>query len=261
MNDRTSRHARPIIAAILIAAPLLVPPVASAQDDSPTTQLWANMTLGFPSENPKWFYEVDFEPKVQVSGPEKWAGTTINTLASLRPIHWLDLTGDVSVDYTVQNNDLQTLSIVPRIGAAFHILSNIRETGFISEKVQRLGMATLLRLEWRNFWYTGDAAEESYESSWRFRLRFDIRLGLNRADRSMPRTWYLFADAEAFINLGDPIEETFNSRWRVRIGPGYRLNRGWRFELLYMFEDTRNTLEGDFERSVNAIDLRAGYNF
>jgi hypothetical protein len=34
--------------------------------------------------------------------------------------------------------------------------------------------------------------------------RFDVRLGLNRADRSMPKTWYLFADAEAFVNLGDP---------------------------------------------------------
>jgi hypothetical protein len=77
----------------------------------------------------------------------------------------------------------------------------------------------------------------------------------------MPKTWYLFGDAEAFVNLGDPTAETFNSRWRVRIGPGYRLNRGWRFELLYMFEETRNTLEGDFERSNNVIDLRAGYNF
>jgi hypothetical protein len=244
---------------------LLLAPVGAgdlrAQDDSPTTQIWANMTLGIPSANPKWFYEIDFEPKVQVDGPEKWAGMTVNTLASLRPLHWLDLTGDVSVDYTAQSNDLKTFSVVPRIGASLHILSNIRETGFITQKVKRLGVATLARLEWRNFWYTGSAAEQSYESSWRFRLRLDVRLGLNRADRSMPKTWYLLADAEAFVNLGDPTAETFNSRWRVRIGPGYRLNRGWRFELLYMFEETRNTLEGDFERSNNVIDLRAGYNF
>ena len=245
----------------LLIVQLVRPGDLRAQDDSPTTQIWANMTLGIPSANPKRFYEIDFEPKAQVDGPEKWVGMTINTLASLRPLHWLDLTGDVSVDYTVQSDDLQTFSIVPRIGAALHILSNVRETGFVSEKVKRLGLATLLRLEWRNFWYSGDAAEESYESSWRFRLRFDIRLGLNRADRSMPKTWYLFADAEAFVNLGDPTAETLNSRWRVRIGPGYRLNRGWRFELLYMSEDTRNTLEGDFERSNNVIDLRAGYNF
>jgi hypothetical protein len=211
----------------LLIVPLVKPGDLRAQDDSPTTQLWANMTLGIPSGSPKLFYEIDFEPKVQVEGPEKWTGMTINTLAALRPLHWLDLTGDVSVDYTVQSNDLQTFSIVPRIGAALHILSNVRETGFVSEKVKRLGLATLLRLEWRNFWYSGDAAEESYESSWRFRVRFDIRLGLNRAD----------------------------------IGPGYRLNRGWRFEVLYMFEETRNTLEGDFERSNNVIDLRAGYNF
>jgi len=28
-----------------------------------------------------------------------------------------------------------------------------------------------------------------------------------------------------------------------------------------MFEESRNTLEGEFERSNNVIDLRAGYNF
>lgn len=239
----------------------MAPPQARAQDDSATTQIWANLTLGFPSGNRKWFFEVDFEPKVQVSGPEKWTGLTVNGLADFRPLRWLDLTADLSVDYTVQSNDLQTFSLVPRIGAALHIFSNIRETGFIGEKVKRLGVATLLRLEYRNFWYYGSAAEQNYESSWRFRVRMDIRLGLNRADRSLPKTWYLFADAEAFVNLGQPIEETFNSRWRIRIGPGYRLNRGWRFEVLYLFEETRNTLEGDFERSVNAVDLRAGYNF
>jgi hypothetical protein len=250
-----------VVAVLLLSLTPAGAGVLAAQDDSATTQLWANMTLGIPGSSPTWFYEIDFEPKVQIEGPEKWTGTTLNALADYRPLHWLDLTGDLSVDYTIQSNDLQTFSLVPRIGAAFHILSNIRETGFVSEKVKRLGMATLLRLEWRNFWYSGSAAEESYESSWRFRIRYDIRLGLNRADRSMPNTWYLFADAEAFVNLGDPVEETFNSRWRVRGGPGYRLNRGWRFELLYMFEETRNTLEGDFERSNNAIDLRAGYNF
>lgn len=232
-----------------------------AQDDDPTTQLWAHMILGLRNDNPKWFYQFEFVPRAQVSGPEKWASTAIDALAEYRPVHWLDLLGDVNVRYTVQNDDLQSLSITPRIGALLHILSNIRETGFISEKVQRLGLATLLRLEFRNFWYTGSAAEQDYDSSWRFRIRLDVRLGLNRADRSMPKTWYLFTDAEAFVDIGEAIEETVHSRWRIRIGPGYRLNRGWRFEVLYILENSRNTFEGDFERTNNAIDLRAAYTF
>ena len=77
----------------------------------------------------------------------------------------------------------------------------------------------------------------------------------------MAKTWYLLANAEAFVNLGEPTPETFNSRWRIRTGPGHRLNRGWRLELLYLLENTRDTLEGDFKGSVNAIDLRTGYNF
>ena len=245
----------------MLLALLIGPAQLRAQDEGATTQLWANLTLGIPGSSPKWVYEIDFEPKMQVEGPENWVGITLNTRADFQPIHWLDLTGDLSVDYTVQSDDLQTFMVAPRIGALLHILSNIREQGFVAEKVKRLGMATFLRLEYRSFWYTGDAAEESHDASWRFRIRYDIRFGLNRADRSLPGTWYLFADAEAFINLGDPAQEAFNSRWRVRVGPGYRLNRGWRFEVLYMFEDTRNTLEGGFERSNNAIDLRAGYNY
>ena len=232
-----------------------------AQEDDATSQLWAHMILGLRSDNPEWFYQFEFVPKLQVNGPEKWASTAVAALAEYRPTHWLDLQGDINVGYTFQSDDLRTLSIRPRIGALLHILSDVRETGFIAKKVQRLGLATLLRLEFRNFWYWGSAAEQSYDSSWRFRVRLDVRVGLNRADRSMPKTWYLFTDAEAFINLGEEIEETFASRWRVRIGPGYRLNRGWRFELLYIFENTRNTLEGDFVRMNNAIDLRAAYTF
>ena len=253
--------ARSLIVTLCLALLLLAPSRASAQEDQATTQLWAQMILGLRQTNPDWFFKFKFIPRVQVSGPENWFSSYVDAYGEYRPTRWLDLRGDLKAGYTWQSDDLQTLSVTPRVGALLHVLSDIRETGFIGQKVHRLGLATLLRLEWRNFWYSGSAAEQDYDASWRLRIRFDVRLGLNRADRSMPNTWYLFADAEAFIDLGDEIEETYHRRWRVRIGPGYRLDHNWRFELLYIFENTRNTLEGDFERSNQALDLRAAYFF
>ncbi len=72
---------------------------------------------------------------------------------------------------------------------------------------------------------------------------------------------YLFADAEAFVPLADQNPETFATKWRFRVGPGVTVDRTWRFELLYIRDISRNTMQEEFENSVNAIDLRAKHYF
>ena len=43
------------------------------------------------------------------------------------PNHWFDLTGEATVGFTHQNDDVSTFELTPRIGARLHILSDLRE--------------------------------------------------------------------------------------------------------------------------------------
>jgi len=212
---------------ILIAA---IPGRASAQDSddpAPSGQIWGDFRMVWPDDEGAWLFRIDLKPKVQFSGSEKWAKIVIDPAVEYSALRLLDLLGDLSVSYT----------LVPRIGARLHLISDVRDVRPAGRLAKRVGLATTVRLEHRHFWYYGSGSTEPYSNDWRLRIRLATRVGLNDADRSRSGAWYVLADAEAFVSLGDQ-------------NPG-------RFELLYIHDITRNTLRDDFDASVNAIDLRA----
>lgn len=49
----------------------------------------------------------------------------------------------------------------------------------------------------------------------------------------------------------DDVEERFANRFRWRIGAGYRLSYNLRFEFLYMLQQSKNTIDDNFESSDN----------
>ena len=228
-----------------------------ADEPTPSGQIWGDFRMVWPADAGTWLFHLDLKPKVQFSGSERWAKFDVAPAAVYQAPKLLDLIGDVVAGYTVQNDDVETLELVPRIGARLHLVSDVRDVRPAGRLAKRVGLATTVRLEHRHFWYYGSGATEPYSNDWRFRARLETRIGLNRGDRSQSGTWYLFADAEAFVPLGDRNPETFAEKWRFRVGPGLTANRAWRFEFLYIHDITRNTLRDDFDASVNAIDLRA----
>jgi hypothetical protein len=233
----------------------------TAHGQEASNQIWANVILALPQKSDNWYFEIDVEPKLQVKGDQKWANTDATGLVEFYPFRWLDVTGELVGGFTVQNDDVQTLELTPKLGLRLHLISNIRELPKVGQFASRLGLALLLRIEDRNFWYFGTGAVEDFSSEWRFRPRLEVRFGINRADRSVPGTWYLFTDAEAFVPLNDKTQETFATKWRFRIGPGYTLNSKWRFELLYIRDGARNTLEEDFWTDVHIVDFRFRHYF
>ena len=66
---------------------------------------------------------------------------------------------------------------------------------------------------------------------------------------------YVLADWEWFIPLGDPAER-FANKQRIRAGLGYRRSRAWRFEALYIWNRSRNTIEDGFATNDNIVDVR-----
>jgi hypothetical protein len=71
--------------------------------------------------------DVDFEPKVLVSGEPGWRTLGITPRVEYYPSSWVDLTGEVTVGTTVQTDDLRTNELTFRPGFRPYLIKNIHE--------------------------------------------------------------------------------------------------------------------------------------
>ena len=58
------------------------------------------------------------------------------------------------------------------------------------------------------------------------------------------------------LPLDDDVDERFANKQRIRTGFGYRRSFAWRFEVLYIWTRSRNTIEDRFSTDDNSIDIR-----
>jgi hypothetical protein len=217
-------------------------------------QLWANITLGHPRSE-RLYFELDFGPKIQLRGEEKWRNFDVTPLVEFYPADWLDFTAEATVGFTHQLSGLNTFEVTPRIGVRVHLFQQAMDHLPRPERlpVSRLSLGNLLRLEARNFWYSG-GRDSSHE--WRLRNRAEAKLALNHDSLSQDGTLYLIADAEFYFPLGDELPERFSTKFRVRAGLGYRIDYRMRLEFLYIRYSSRSTLEEDFEKDADIFDFR-----
>jgi len=108
-------------------------------------------------------------------------------------------------------------------------------------------------LESRNFFYFGAGSGSS--SDVRVRNRLELLMPINRANLTDDGARYWFVDWEAFMPAGEP-DERFANKHRLRAGLGYRPSQAWRFEAVYAWTRSRNTIEEGFTSSDNIIDFR-----
>jgi hypothetical protein len=241
-------HGMTLIVVLLICAP-----VASAQT---TTQLWGNLTFDWVRSD-RLVYELDFEPKALLSAPEgepDWRNldVTPNVEYSLRP--WLDLVGDTTIGRTLQTDDVHSTELTPRFGVRFHFFSRAQRFRAVEQAPRRrIVVRDLLRVESRNFFYSGGDTDS--DSTVRFRNRLEFLVPLNRERITDDGARYVLADWEWFVPLDDP-EERFANRQRIRAGLGYRRNFNWRFELLYIWTRSRDTIDEGFSTNENIFDIR-----
>ena len=141
----------------------------------------------------------------------------------------------------MQTDDVDSTEVTPRLGARFHLFSR-RQLLQVAEQApqRRIVVRDLVRVESRNFFYSGGDADN--ESTFRFRNRLEFLLPLNKASITDDGARYWLADWEWFVPLDDP-EERFANRQRIRTGIGYRRSFNWRYELLYIWTRSRDTLD------------------
>lgn len=241
--------------AFTLCGAVLGPAASFAQT---TSQLWGNLTLGW-AKSDRLGYELDFEPKVLLSAPEGdpgWWNLDVTPSVTYSPSRWVDLLAEVGTGYTKQTDDVNSVEATPRVGVTWHVLSRDIPTVVPLKELpphRRVVIRDTMRVEARNFFYSG--GDETASHSARFRNRLEFLLPLNKPRLSDDGTRYLLADWEWFIPIDDAAER-FANKQRVRAGLGYRRSHAWRFEALYIWNRSRNTIEDGFKTNDNIIDIR-----
>jgi hypothetical protein len=253
-------------ASIWLVLSLIVPVSLSAQETDPeiSKQLWANLVLSLP-QSEKLYFEYDIEAARQVSGGEPWRYLYGTGLVEYYPNGFLDLTGELSTGFTQQSAAENSFEATARLGFRLHLITQIfNSTWFKKVRPERMSgnkvsIANLARIEQRNFWYSG---ERPSSHDFRFRNRLEFKLALNEPNMATDGVWYLMADVEWFVPLSsDEAPERFAKKIRARAGIGYRRDYKWRFELVAMKDDARDTLEDEFEVEALMLNFRAKWFF
>jgi len=227
--------------------------IVNAQEEV-SQQIWGNIILGYPQSR-NLYFELDFEPKTQLSGEQQWRNIDITPLIEYYPNSWIDITAETVIGNTKQSNNLNTFEVSPRIGIRFHLIQNFWFYAKTVERIplKRLGLSTLIRYEYRSLWYF---QEQQSEHQGRLRFRLESKFAINQNSLDKDKTFYIFADMEAYANIGKGITEAFSSKLRLRIGPAYRVSYSQRFELLFIYDLARNTIEEEASKDAFIVDFR-----
>ncbi len=227
-------------------------------EDTSTGQLWLTYQALRPLGNKRWVLHL----QGRTNGPatnSSFASIDGRTRINFYPEPWLDVFPEVLLRYTEEQVDLNSFQVTVRGGIRLKVPSTADLFNREQVPLQRWDLALLTRLEWRNFFYTGG----EHDSSWRGRLRLELKVPLNHSSMGEDQTVYARTDAEAFIPLGSESPETYANRWRIRLGAGYRFTFGWRVEALGIVQRSRNTIDEDFESmdTEYMLDLRLRHFF
>lgn len=251
---------------LLVLAQGAAPRLARAQDDtssSPANQVWVNANLG-KRFSERTFGRLDIEPKWQVSGDEPWRSLDVTPRVEGYPLEWLDLLAETEVGATKQDDDQDTLEITPRIGVTWHMFARMaplrgEATGHEPRlSLTRLHLSTLIRLEWRNLFYSDDTPD-SHE--WRARFRLGGELAVNHGSLAQEHTVYALGDAEYYLPLWGDVSERYVNKVRIRMGLGYRVSRATQIEVLLVRDWNRDSPDGVKSEDVRAVDLNVTHSF
>lgn len=230
---------------------------SSGAPAGPQTQVWLNVTPGW-SLGEHAYWELDAEPKWQVSGGEEWRNLDLTPVVEYYPVDWLDLSAEATIGRTHQRDGLDTVEVTERLGVRLRLFGKIvahrRSLGREHLPLRRVDVSTLVRLEQRNFFYS-DATPDSH--SWRARLRVEGKLALNHSRLAQDRTLYAVGDVEYFQPVGEEVEERYVNKMRVRLGLGYRPSARTRLEAIWIRDWNRDSPEAYYAgQDTQAVDLR-----
>lgn len=204
-------------------------------------QFWFDYQLDLPFKN-KFLFENTASYQTLLSNEDKWRSFSLSTCLEYVLFTWLDLTAEIPVGYTFQQDNNNTIEISPIVGGRFHITQN-----------RRINSRFLVRYQERNFY---QIEAEDWDTSNRVRLKGELSISINGPNLFTDKLWYTMVDYEEFLVLDEQLQERYANHRRFRLGVGYRLNYKNRFEVNYAVQSSRNEIEGEFVGADNLIWLK-----
>jgi hypothetical protein len=203
------------------------------------TQVWDEYMLNYPFAN-SFNVENAFSYSTVIGTP-KWRALDYGATLEWSVTNRIDLIAATVFSYTNQTDTYNTFEIRPALGTRFYFTPN-----------KRIQTRLLLRVEQRNF---KNLETQEWSQEFRPRVRAETIIPINKDSYYEDKLWYALTDVEWLYKTED-VEERFANRFRWRIGAGYRLNYNLRFEFIYMLQQSKNTIDGDFESSDNIFRFR-----
>lgn len=204
-------------------------------------QMWFEYMLNYPFAN---MYNIELAGTYSTALQDpRWRAFDVAVTPEWSVTRHIDLQGAVLISNTFQDQSLSTFELREMLGARFH---------FTPDK--RILTRLLLRFEQRNMQNT---ETKEWEHSTRTRVRAETVIPINKPTMfSGDQLWYAIVDAEAFIVMDQDVEERYANRVRVRAGIGYRINYNWRLEFMYTWQNSRNTIDSDFNSTADIFRFR-----
>ncbi len=203
-------------------------------------QMWGDYTLNYPFSS---VYNMKYNGAYKTAfGSKDWKSID-NSFSVERAFGSnTDVSFSGLVSYKKQTETYNTLELRPSLGVRYHINPN-----------KRTLVRVFVRYEFR---HVKDLEDEEWTQTNRLRLRPELHIPINRPTIRDDNLWYGMTDVEWFATLDKDQEERFANRFRTRVGIGYRLSYSFRFEFMYVIQQSRDTIEEDFKHSDNIFFFR-----
>lgn len=144
---------------------------------------------------------------------------------------WLDILGLVPLIAISTPSGLQTFEV--RVAPAIRL--TWRVTPWLS--LRNRDVVELRRVDFVN--------QDRVDYSTRLRIRAEARVALAPTSFAARTLLYGIADIEGFVTVGQDLSDNhFWDRTRIRAGLGYRFDRWWTVEGIYLLETRWNTRAG-----------------
>ncbi len=179
-----------------------------------------------------FLFELEVDYNRLVSGGPEWREYAIQPSIEFYPNNSFDFYAGVYFSETVQDDINDTKELRPLIGIRWNII----------KPEKRIYVKLNVKLEHRFF---NSKSGNNNNNSTRLRTRLDFILPITKKSYNEDKDLYAILRSEVFENFKTDIQERFQSTFKQHLGLGYRFNYTWRFDAVYIYQESYNSIEAD----------------
>lgn len=203
-------------------------------------QFWQDVVLDY--QMGKNLFETEMSYQTLLAKENKWYSLNISPAYERSINKYVDLISALPLSYTVQSDTSNSFEVRTMLGARIYFTPGKRiETRFT------------YRFEYRFF---HDQSSSEWVKSSRSRFRAEVIVPVNRPNYYSDKMLYCLGDVELFSTVDKDVQERYANRFRIRVGAGYRMSYNWRFEAIYMLQESRNNVADGYNSVDNILRLR-----